>query len=117
MKDRCLNPNSKYWERYGGRGIRICEEWANDFSAFYSWAIDNGYRDDLTIDRRDNDGDYCPENCRWATYLTQENNRSNNVLFRVGGEKITLAQLARKEDTTRALAEKKHKEEKVNGNK
>ena len=115
VKDRCLNPRSKYWERYGGRGITICKEWTDDYMSFHNWAIHNGYKDNLTLDRIENNGNYCPDNCRWATYEEQENNRSNNVLFDVNGEKITLARLARREGTTRAIAERNHKEEKING--
>ena len=75
MKQRCNNPNNKQFEDYGGRGISICEEWNNDFGAFRDWAMANGYKEGLTIERMNNDGNYCPENCKWATYLEQSRNR------------------------------------------
>ena len=114
MKDRCNNPKSKYYDKYGGRGITICREWEL-YSAFHRWASEHGYTDQLTIDRIDNDKGYSPDNCRWATYSEQENNRRNNVKYEVNGTVYTLAQLARKENTTRAKAHKKHKEELING--
>jgi hypothetical protein len=67
MKDRCLNIKSKYWMRYGGRGITICQEWAKDFAIFREWALANGYENNLTIDKIDNDKGYCPSNCQWLT--------------------------------------------------
>lgn len=94
MKARCVDPNSRKYHAYGGRGITICEEWLNDFPSFYVWAIANGYRDDLTIDRIDNDGNYCPENCRWATPKEQANNTRTNRLLQYNGEKHTVSEWA-----------------------
>ena len=79
MKYRCLNKNGRRYKDYGGRGITICDEWKNDFKAFYDWAMANGYKDDLSIDRIDNDKGYYPENCRWATAFEQNHNKRNNV--------------------------------------
>ena len=74
MKTRCLNPNDYHFKYYGARGISICKEWL-DFKTFMAWAISNGYKDNLTIDRIDNDGDYNPKNCRWVTMAAQNKNR------------------------------------------
>ena len=67
MKDRCYNQNHTHFKHYGGRGITVCEAWKDDFKAFYDWAMANGYRDGLTIDRIDVDGHYEPSNCQWIT--------------------------------------------------
>ena len=67
MMARCYNQNHKFYRHYGGRGVRICDEWLNSKEEFFQWAIASGYKDDLVIDRRDNDLSYCAENCRWIT--------------------------------------------------
>lgn len=67
VKQRCLNSKTKDYERYGGRGITICDEWKKDFVTFYNWAMNNGYKEGLEIDRIDNDGNYEPKNCRFVT--------------------------------------------------
>lgn len=75
MKQRCYNPNYTQTRDYMGRGITVCDEWRNSFDIFYKWAMSHGYSDDLTIDRIDNDGNYCPDNCRWATMKEQRANQ------------------------------------------
>lgn len=75
MKTRCYRPSYHAYKHYGGRGIRICDEWLQSFEAFYRWAIENGYEDDLSIDRIDCNGNYQPDNCRWATAEEQNKNK------------------------------------------
>lgn len=75
MKTRCSNTRRSTARYYVERGIRVCEEWKSDFMKFYEWATSNGYRDDLTLDRIDNDKGYSPDNCRWATYHEQRLNQ------------------------------------------
>lgn len=95
MKDRCLRKDGQHYEKYGARGITVCKEWAESFEAFRDWAIENGYRNDLSLDRKNNDGPYSPENCRWATRVEQQNNRGNTVFLTHEGETRTLAEWAR----------------------
>jgi hypothetical protein len=96
MKGRCNNPNRAKYARYGGRGITVCDEWMSDFQAFYDWAIKNGYREDLTIDRIDNDGNYCPDNCRWITMMEQASNKSTNHFITHDGQTFTMTEWARR---------------------
>ena len=94
IKTRCNNSNSPEYNRYGARGIKVCQEWLDDFMNFYNWAMSNNYSDDLTIDRIDVNGDYCPDNCRWATPSEQANNKRNNRIVEYKGQKYTLKQLS-----------------------
>jgi len=90
MKKRCYNIKKDNYEHYGGRGITICDEWLNDFMCFYNWAVDNGYSDELTIDRIDPDGNYNSSNCRWATQEMQDYNKRDTVYLVVDGESKTI---------------------------
>lgn len=91
MRDRCNNPNNPRYNRYGGRGISVCDEW-NDFRKFEEWAVQNGYSDELTIERVDINQGYCPNNCCWIPMKKQARNRSNNTFYKIGDEEKTLAE-------------------------
>ena len=93
MKSRCNNPNVSSYKWYGARGIKICEDWER-FKPFMQWALNNGYGDELSLDRIDNDLGYTPENCRWVTMKQQQNNRRNNHKITIGIETKTLAEWA-----------------------
>lgn len=90
IKCRCYNPNNKKYKNYGGRGITICEEWKNDFMSFYNWAINNGYKEGLSIDRINVNGNYEPNNCRWVRMKEQANNKTNNHYITYNGETHTM---------------------------
>lgn len=85
VKRRCVNPRTKNYKHYGARGITVCEEWKNDFMAFYNWSISNGYQENLTIDRIDVNGNYEPNNCRWATTKEQNANKTTARLIEFNG--------------------------------
>lgn len=89
MKRRCMNPHSRYFSNYGGRGIKVCLQWM-EYEPFKKWALSNGYAQGLSIDRINVDGDYTSENCRWADPKTQQNNRRNNVKFSYKGRIYTV---------------------------
>lgn len=95
MKQRCSNPRNTAYKYYGGRGVSVCDEWKNDFSSFLSWALNNGYTDDLTLDRIDTNGNYEPSNCRWISRAEQQNNTRYVRHFTINGETKSLAEWCR----------------------
>lgn len=96
MISRCYRPNQKAYKNYGGRGIIVCDEWKNNLDAFFQWLEENQYKKGLQIDRKNNDGNYCPENCRVVTPKENCNNRRDNKRYNVEGEALTLSQLSEK---------------------
>lgn len=101
MKERCYNKNYKYYHRYGGRGIKVCKEWLDSFQNFADWAYKSGYDDnksgyEQTLDRIDNNGNYCPDNCRWADQKTQTKNRSISSHIIFNGEDLNYTEFANK---------------------
>lgn len=97
MKSRCYKSYAKEYENYGGRGISICEEWLgeNGFAHFYDWSMSNGYSEDLTIDRIDNDKNYSPDNCRWASRFIQNNNSRHVNFIELDGEVHSISEWSR----------------------
>ena len=102
MKARCNRPSSNKYQSYGGRGIKLYPEWEK-FESFYEWAMSHGYQDNLSIDRINNDGNYEPDNCRWATAIQQSNNTRANKKYEYRGETLTLAEISRKYGVKYAL--------------
>lgn len=108
MMCRCYTESTTGYEYYGGRGISVCEEWRNKengFINFYNWSIENGYSDDLTIDRIDVNGDYEPSNCRWITIQEQQNNKRNNHIISLNGEEHTISEWSRITGTNKETIE------------
>lgn len=108
MKNRCNNKNTASYQYYGGRGIQVCDEWNNDFMAFYNWAKNNGYSDELSIDRIDNEKNYEPVNCRWATQSEQMENRRRwerrkTVFVPFRGEAVSIPELSERFSISREL--------------
>lgn len=96
MRQRCYDENAMEYHRYGARGIAVCNKWLNSYSEFKKWSLRNGYHENLSIDRKDNDGNYEPENCKWSTPKQQANNRRNSIFITYEGETKTLAQWSEK---------------------
>lgn len=95
MKTRCKNVNSKFYKYYGARGISVCDEWDRNFKNFYEWAIKNGYDENLTLDRIDNNGNYEPSNCKWSTRQVQMNNRCSTLFLTYDNKTKALTEWAR----------------------
>jgi hypothetical protein len=95
MKTRCYSKNKGDYHRYGGRGIKVCSVWNEDFGLFAKWALEAGYADNLTLDRKNNDGNYCPDNCRWVTRRQQSNNMSSNHTITAKGRTQSIADWGR----------------------
>lgn len=102
MRQRCDGTSAGTKVRYHDRGIRVCDDWNGSFIPFMDWALSNGYQDDLTIDRINNDGNYEPDNCRWASRLIQANNTSSNRMVTFDGKTMTMAESAREQGITYA---------------
>lgn len=94
IKARCYNTNIAQYKNWGGRGITVCEEWKDSYETFRDWALANGYQENLTIDRINNDKGYSPDNCRWATQKQQSNNKRNNTLITFNNETHTISEWA-----------------------
>lgn len=110
MKDRCYRESDKGYVNYGGRGIRVCDQWRNSFDEFRKWAIESGYKDGLTIERNDVNGNYCPENCCWIPKAEQSKNRRNCHYITYHGETKTLSEWSRELHVDRQCVRNKENE-------
>lgn len=109
MRQRCNNPNCSDYQWYGKLGVRVCDEWS-DFANFRAWAIQNGYKKGLTIDRENGNGDYCPKNCHWITIQEQQKNKKNVLYISIDGERRTVKEICEKYGiTTQMFYDRKHK--------
>lgn len=105
MKNRCYRKEVPEYKNYGNRGIKICKKWLNDFMSFYNWAINNGYKKGLTIERKDNDKGYSPENCEFVTRQIQCNNKRDNHIIKYNNEQLTMMNFCRKYNLNYGLFE------------
>ena len=92
MRYRCSKPTDISYKYYGLKGIKVCDEWDNDYQSFYDWAVNNGYKEGLEIDRIDTYGDYCPTNCRWTTRKEQMNNTTFNRSITINNITLTISE-------------------------
>ena len=114
MKTRCYNPNTPRWKDYGGRGITVCPEWLGPttekaYETFKKWALENGYTDELSIDRIDNDGPYAPWNCRWITLEEQNWNKRNNTVIKSLSKEFNIKELYQSENTPLSMTTIQHR--------
>lgn len=107
MLQRCNNSNNKDYINYGGRGIKVCEEWL-EYINFYNWSMTNGYCEGVSIDRINSNGDYEPSNCRWITNKEQQNNKRNNIHILYEGKILTLTELAEITNINREVLEMRY---------
>ena len=110
MKQRCYNKNDMHYNEYGSRGIVVCDEWKHDFMNFYNWAIENGYKENLTIDRIDVNGNYEPSNCKWSTTKQQNCNKRNNIYLTYKGKTQTIAQWCNELKLKRSIVYIRHRQ-------
>lgn len=108
MKARCYNKNKYCYKNYGARGIFVCDEWKNSFENFYNWAMSNGYKKELELDRIDNDGIYSPNNCKWATHQENNNHTRRTVYIEHNGIKFTITDLCEIYNISRKKIEYRH---------
>lgn len=108
MKARCYNKNSEKYPSYGARGIKVCDRWVDSFNNFYDDMF-SGYKKGLTLDRIDNNGNYCKENCRWATHKEQANNTRRNRLIYFNGKNQTITDWAREMKVSHSFLQKRLK--------
>ena len=116
MRQRCNNPNPKEYKIYKSRGITVCEEWQEDFMSFYEWSINNGYGENLTIDRIDNNKGYSPENCRWITNAEQQRNKRTNIRVIYNGEDMLLIDVCEKLNLPYKRIHKRYRKFKLSNN-
>jgi hypothetical protein len=107
MKSRCYYQKNIGFDNYGGRGIKVCNDWKGSFESFYKWAIENGYSDELTLDRKNPNGNYEPNNCRWVSNAIQQNNKRNNHLITYKGKTQSISEWAREKKIDRTTLSKR----------